>query len=132
MIAGLDARVHLFVRPEAIHRFIALFRDVFECEVRTVDTGMPHPIWLCVFGNGSSFSVEVSAAAPTDPIGDVSEANARHGAWIEFRTTNLNGVLARLDAAGVPSFTHPPSPHRYFSAPGGQVFRVVDIQYRGP
>jgi hypothetical protein len=132
MIAGIGARVHLFVRPEAIDRFIALFRDVLGCEVRTIEAGLTHAVRLVAFPDGSSFSVEVSTSAPTDPIGDVNDSNAKRGAWIEFRTTNLNGVLTRLDDAGVPSFTHAPSPHRYFSAPGGQVFRILDLQYRGP
>ncbi len=132
MIAALGTRVHLFVRPDDVDRVIALFRDVLECEVRSIDFGMPHPIWLVSFPDGSAFSVEVSEAAPTDPTADVSDATALRGAWIEFRTADLDRVLSRLDAAGVPSFAHPPSLHRYFMAPGGQVFRILDNDYRGP
>jgi hypothetical protein len=59
-------------------------------------------------------------------------ANVRKGAWIEFRTDDLADTHARVDNAGVPSFSHPASPHRYFVDPCGQVFRVLDLNYRGP
>ncbi len=29
-------------------------------------------------------------------------------------------------------FRHPGSTHVYFSAPGGQVFRLIDVAYDGP
>jgi hypothetical protein len=40
MIEGLGARVHLFVRPAFRERFIALFRDALQCDVRELDFGM--------------------------------------------------------------------------------------------
>jgi hypothetical protein len=37
-----------------------------------------------------------------------------------------------LRDAGVPEFRHPGSNHAYFVAPGGQVFRVLPLEYEGP
>ena len=33
---------------------------------------------------------------------------------------------------GYSEFRHPGSSHVYFSAPGGQVFRLIDVDYEGP
>jgi hypothetical protein len=122
----------LFVRPEFRERFTALFRDVLECDVRELDFGLPHPIVLVAFADGSAFSVEFSDLAFQAAAESPDDNNAFRGAWIEFRTADLPGVHERLDRAGIPSFRHPGSPHRYFAAPGGQVFRVLDLEYRGP
>jgi hypothetical protein len=37
-----------------------------------------------------------------------------------------------LREAGIREFRHPGSTHVYFSAPGGQVFRLIDMAYDGP
>jgi hypothetical protein len=132
-IVGLGARVHLFARPRAREELTALFRDVLGCRVLERDFGLEHPILLVAFGDGSAFSVEFTDLAPREPEGDeLDDARAFRGAWIEFRTSDVDGCLARLRRAGVPEFRHPGSPHVYFSAPGGQVFRVLDVAYQGP
>lgn len=132
-IVGLGARVHLFVRPHARGPFTALFRDVLGCEVIERDFGLAHPILLVRFGDGSAFSVEFSDLAPAGPEGgELDDARAFHGAWIEFRTSDVDGCQRRLRQAGVPEFRHEGSPHAYFSAPGGQVFRLLDVEYQGP
>jgi hypothetical protein len=133
MLTGLGARVHLFVQPSAREAFTRLFRDVLGCNVVERDFGLPYPILLVSFEGGSSFSVEFSGLAPEAPGSDViNDDHAFHGAWIEFRTGDLEGVQAALRGAGIPEFHHPGSTHVYFSAPGGQVFRVLDQDYRGP
>lgn len=131
MIAGLGARVHLFVLPADRERFTALFRDTLQCDVRELDFGMAHPVLLVRFPDGSAFSVEFSDLAP-QPSERLDDAHALRGAWIEFRTSDAGAVHDRLDKAGVRSFLHRGSPHRYFSAPGGQVFRILDLGYTGP
>lgn len=131
MLQGLGARVHLFVRPADRQRFTALFRDVLGCPVRELDFGMEHPFLLVSFPDGSAFSAEFGDEAPHQSE-TVDYRHALRGAWIEFRTADVPAVLKRLDEAGVPSFTHPASPHRYFCAPNGQVFRVLDVGYTGP
>ncbi len=132
MLAGFGARVHLFVHPELRGRFTALFRDVLACEVRELDFGLPQPILLVPFPDGSAFSVEFSDLAVLQTHEPIDFAHAFRGAWIEFRTGDVAAVHEALDRAEVPSFSHPASPHRYFSAPGGQVFRILDLAYRGP
>jgi hypothetical protein len=131
-ITGLGARVHLFVRPEYREPFSALFRDILGCSVVERDFGLEFPILLVSFEDGSSFSVEFSGLAHEDAGGPRDDRTASRGAWIEFRTTDLAGHLQRLRSAGIPEFSHPGSPHVYFSAPGGQVFRLLDVAYEGP
>jgi hypothetical protein len=131
-LTALGARVHLFVRPEARDRFTALFRDVLDCDVVERDFGLPHPILLVAFGDGSAFSVEFTDLALEDVPGDVvDDASALRGAWIEFRTADLAGYRRRLREAGIREFRHGGSAHVYFSAPGGQVFRLLDVSYDG-
>jgi pimeloyl-ACP methyl ester carboxylesterase len=132
-LTALGARVHLFVRPEARDRFTALFRDVLDCDVVELDFGLPNPILLVAFSDGSAFSVEFTDLAPEDVTGDVvDDASALRGAWIEFRTADLAGYRRRLREAGIREFRHAGSVHVYFSAPGGQVFRLLDVSYDGP
>jgi hypothetical protein len=133
LLSSLGSRVHLFVRPEARDAFIALFRDVLRCRVVERDFGLEHSILLVTFDDGSAFSVEFTHLAPAAAAAErMGDADAFRGAWIEFRTTELDAVHAALRAAGIPEFRHPGSSHVYFGAPGGQVFRVLDVADRGP
>jgi hypothetical protein len=132
-IVELGARVHLFVQPSARERFTSLFQDVLGCDVSERDFGLEHPILLVAFGNGSRFSVEFTELAPAEFAGDaVDDEHAFRGAWIEFRTADLDGYQQKLRDAGILEFRHKGSPHVYFSAPGGQVFRLIDVAYEGP
>jgi hypothetical protein len=132
-IVALGARVHLFVRPGERDAFVALFRDVLGCTVRELDFGLEHPILFVPFPDGSGFSVEFSELAPGDVAdGGIDDESAFRGAWIEFRTAELERLQEALRAAGIPEFRHPGSSHAYFSAPGGQVFRLIDVDYTGP
>jgi len=132
-IIGLGARVHIFVRPRARAEFTHLFRDVLGCDVKELDFGLAHPILLVAFRDGSAFSVEFTELAPAEPVeAVVDDENAFHGAWIEFRTEDVAAVQRQLREVGIPEFRHVGSSHSYFSAPGGQVFRILDINYKGP
>ena len=131
-IIGLGARVHVFVRPESREPFTALFRDILRCDVAERDFGLELPILLVSFEDGSRFSVEFSDLAPGDPGDALDDSSAFRGAWIEFRTTDLAESQRRLRSAGIREFRHRGSPHAYFSAPGGQVFRLIDLAYQGP
>lgn len=122
MISSLGARVHLLVRPNHRDALIALVRDVLGCEVRELNSGLRFPIAFVPFPDGSGFSVEFSREAP-------EESN---GTWIEFRASDVVGVHAKLREAGLSSFRRPGSSHEYFRFPGGQIFRIIDLMYRGP
>lgn len=132
-VTALGARVHLFVRPDARDSFTAVFRDVLGCQVVERDFGLPYPVLVVSLPDGSRFSVEFTDLAPreADPA-TLDDSTAHRGAWLEFRTTDVDHFQQRLIRAGVPHFHHPGSPHRYFSAPGGQVFRLIDVDYDGP
>jgi hypothetical protein len=125
MIASLGARVHIFVNPHVREQFTAVFKDVLRCEVVERDFGLPYPILFVPFGDGSGFSVEFrDDAQQTDgPI---------YSTWIEFRTPNVDEAQRKLREAGIREFRHPGSQHAYFVAPGGQVFRLLDVHYKGP
>ena len=132
-LTALGARVHLFVRPEARERFTSLFREVLGCDTTELDFGLAHPILLVSFGDGSGLSVEFSPlAVEVSPNAGRHDATAFRGAWIEFRTTDVPGYQEKLRRAGIAEFRHPGSAHSYFSAPGGQVFRLIDVAYDGP
>jgi hypothetical protein len=132
-IVALGARVHLFVKPKHRGQFLSLFRDVLGCAVTERDFGMEHPVGLVSFPDRSAFSVEFTDLAPEDTSEDtIDDAHAFRGAWIEFRTTNVPRYQAELRRAGIREFRHPGSAHVYFSAPGGQVFRLIDLNYEGP
>ncbi len=132
-ITGLGPRVHLFVQPDQREKFTALFRDVLGCDVIKRDFGLPYPVLFVPFGDGSGFSVEFSELAPPEHPGDtLEEQHAFHGAWIEFRTSDVAALQQKLRVAGIRDFKHPGSTHVYFSAPGGQVFRLLDASYKGP
>jgi hypothetical protein len=132
-LTALGARLHLFVRPEAREQFTFLFRDVLGCNAVELDFGLAHPVLLVSFGDGSRFSVEFSNLAPASETGTaLDDQTAFRGAWIEFRTTDVPGYQRRLREAGIREFRHPGSTHVYFSAPGGQVFRLLDVAYDGP
>jgi len=132
-LAGLGARLHLFVAPKHREAFTSLFRDILDCEVAERDFGFAFPILLVRFPDASAFSVEFTDLAPEGPSdARISDATAFRGPWIEFRTPDLAGLQQRLREAGIAEFTHAGSPHTYFAAPGGQVFRLLDVTYQGP
>ena len=131
-ILGLGPRVHLFVQPSARESFTALFRDVLRCNVVEREVGLVHPVLFVGFGDGSGFSVEFTDLAPADVSRDVDDRRALRGAWIEFRTRDVEAVHAALRAAGIAEFRHTGSSRAYFVAPGGQVFRILDVDDTGP
>jgi hypothetical protein len=112
---------------------VALFRDVLGSDLRELDFGLEYPIVFVPFDDGSGFSVEFSELAPADVTDrSLDDDNAFRGAWIEFRTAELERLQAALRTAGVQEFRHPGSSNVYFCAPGGQVFRLLDVGYTGP
>jgi predicted homoserine dehydrogenase-like protein len=132
-ISGLGARVHLFVHPNQRAAFTSLFAETLGCNVQERDFGLEFPILVVSFPDGSVFSVEFTTlAADTGSVTTVTDASACRGAWIEFRTTDVPVFQGRLRRAGVPEFSHAGSQHVYFTAPGGQVFRLIDVNYAGP
>ena len=130
LISTLGARVHLFVQPSRREAFRRLFADVLGCDVIERDFGLDYPILLVTLSAGS-FSVEFTDAAP-DAEPPIDDASAFRGAWLEFRSNDVAAAQAALRAENVPTFRHRGSNHDYYVAPGGQVFRVLSLDYVGP
>lgn len=125
--------MHLFVHPSYRERFTELFRDVLGCTVLERNfPEMPEPVLFIPFPDGSGFSVEFSTLAAADAAAPLDDDHAFRGAWIEFRASDVAAVNQKLRDAGVARFRHQGSAHEYFSAPGGQVFRVIALDYTGP
>ena len=131
-ITAFGPRVHLFVHPDHRAEFTRLFRDVLECKVVEREFGLTHPVLLVQFNDGSGFSVEFTELAEIHAPRPGGDAGAFRGAWIEFRTNDVPGFQQRMREAGLSEFRHTGSNHLYFSAPGGQVFRLLDVAYEGP
>lgn len=132
-IAELSARMHMFVRSTDRSAFIDLFRGILQCELREIPfAGLDEPVIFVSLPCGGSFSVETTPLAPTEANARIDDGTALRGAWLEFRSDQPGAAEDRLMKAGIPSFRHAGSPHVYFSAPGGQVFRVVARTYNGP
>ncbi len=130
VLTALGPRVHMFVRPTYREKFTQLFRDVLGCDTKELNFGFSYPVLLVSFPDHSAFSVEFTDLAPEDVKGEtIDDAHAFRGAWIEFRARDVSAVQEKLRAAGVRSFSHPGSKHVYFSAPGGQIFRVIAIRH---
>lgn len=55
----------------------------------------------------------------------LSEEEARKGAWIELLVDDPDAVTAALAGQGLTPFDYVDKSHRYFSLPGGQVFRLA-------
>ena len=49
-----------------------------------------------------------------------------------FAQLMFPGTSGGCGRAGIREFRHAGSTHVYFSAPGGQVFRLIDVAYDGP
>jgi hypothetical protein len=110
-----------------------LFRDVLECKVVEREFGLAHPVLLVQFDDGSRFSGEFTELAEIHTPRPGGDAGAFRGAWIEFRTNDVPGCQQRMRDARLSEFRrHAGSNHLYFSAPGGQVFRLLDVAYEGP
>lgn len=131
LVTRLGARLHLFVRPREREAFTSLFRDVLGLAVVELDFGLPERILLVKLADGS-FSAEFTDLAPSPPASPIDDAGAFRGPWIEFRAPDVDRTQQALRDAGVPEFRHPGSNHAYFVAPGGQVFRVLALDYEGP
>jgi len=132
-IRALGARVHIFAQPNVRKRFTSLFKDVLRCNITEQDFGMAYPLLLILFPDGSALSVEFTESAPKEYSGQtIDDEHAFRGAWIEFRTNDVAKYQQKLRDAGIREFRHAGSNHVYFSAPGGQVFRLLDVSYKGP
>lgn len=103
--------------PEATRRAQqALYADALGCAVRHPTPEMD----VFVFPDGACVGV---AFVPEGEA--LSVEQARRGAWLEYRVADVDRVVAALAAQGLTPFAYHDTAHRYFQAPGGQVFRLA-------
>ena len=55
------------------------------------------------------------------------EADYTKAIWLELKTDDVAGCLAKLRAFGVRELPYADTSHTYFQAPGGQVFRLASL-----
>lgn len=60
-----------------------------------------------------------------DPDEALTPAQHRSAIWLEFEVDDEPAVVAALAALGLHPFEYFDTTHRYFQAPGGQVFRLA-------
>jgi hypothetical protein len=66
-----------------------------------------------------AYFVEAAAA--------LSEGDYMKAIWLELKTDDVAGCLAKLRAFGVEELPYADASHVYFKAPGGQVFRLAAL-----
>lgn len=94
----------------------ALYAGVLGCDVLTPTPQMDvfrFPDGACV---GVAFVPDAEALTP---------AQAMRGAWLEYRVADVDRTTAALAELGLTPFDYVDATHRYFQAPGGQVFRLA-------
>jgi hypothetical protein len=72
------------------------------------------------FGNGSA--IEVSYVDPSQALTPEQHLKA---IWLEFEVEDEKATAAKLEALGMWPFEYFDKAHKYFQAPGGQVFRLA-------
>ena len=60
-----------------------------------------------------------------EPEGALAPADLRRAAWLEFRVEDPEATAAALAKLGLQPFDYEDRSHRYYAAPGGQVFRLA-------
>ena len=103
------------------------FGTILECMTHSSDDvtrDIPENVDLFVFPGGETVGVQYfDEGAPV-----LSNAEYRMASWMEMKTDDVAGLKARLLEFGVEQITgFWDNRHFYFHAPGGQVFRVLDL-----
>jgi hypothetical protein len=123
---ALNSRVHMFAHPSSREKMADFFSTVLGCEVLVIPdasvvskpSGLPTPVLVCRFTNGSSLSVEFTEDA-------LDEKQARRGAYLELKTDTPLELQKRILEAGLPKLEYANSEYFYFQAPNGQVLRIA-------
>lgn len=97
----------------------AFYEGVLGCSVKT-----PMPdLEVYTFTNGAN--IEVYFVEPSEALTPQQHMPA---AWIEFEVDDEDAVARALAAMRIEPFDYFDKTHRYFQAPGGQVFRLASRQ----
>jgi hypothetical protein len=96
----------------------ALYGGVFEAAIssprRSID--------VFTFDNGSG--IGVFYVAPSEAL---TPAQHLAAIWLEFEVNDERATVAALERLGIRPFEYFDKQHKYFRAPGGQVFRLAAV-----
>jgi hypothetical protein len=85
----------------------------------TVRSPMPD-LEIFTFANGSGIGVFF-----VDPLEALTPAQHLKAIWLEFEVDDEPATVAGLEKLGMHPFEYFDKEHKYFQAPGGQVFRLA-------
>jgi hypothetical protein len=81
----------------------------------------PRPdVEIFTFSDGSGIGVFY-----IDPREALTPEQHRKAIWLEFEVDDEPGAASKLQALGMEPFEYFDKAHKYFQAPGGQVFRLA-------
>jgi hypothetical protein len=75
---------------------------------------------IFTFANGSGIGVFY-----VDPSQALTPEQHLKAIWLEFEVEDEKATAAKLEALGMRAFEYFDKTHKYFQAPGGQVFRLA-------
>jgi hypothetical protein len=94
----------------------ALYEGVLGATVKS-----PRPdVEIFTFANGSGIGVFY-----IDPAEALTPMEHMKAIWLEFEVDDESAVAAGLEKLGMRPFEYFDEEHKYFQAPGGQVFRLA-------
>lgn len=107
---------HLKVANPFKQQTRALYEGVLGASVKSPRPGTE----IFTFANGSAIGVSyVDAGEALTPEQHLKAI------WLEFEVDDERAIVAKLGALGMRPFEYFDKAHKYFQAPGGQVFRLA-------
>jgi hypothetical protein len=91
------------------------------CGCRTLESPNPS-LDLYEFPGGF-----VVGAYFVDPAEALPEGDYIKAIWLELKTDDVAGCLAKMRAFGITELPYGDPNHTYFQGPGGQVFRLANL-----
>jgi hypothetical protein len=112
---------HLTVANTLKKETRALYEGALEGTVKS-----PRPdIEIFTFSDGSGIGVSY-----VDPREALTPQQHRKAIWLEFEVDDVPAVASKLGRLGMEPFEYFDKAHKYFQAPGGQVFRLASRSAR--
>jgi hypothetical protein len=118
----------LTIRESERDRVRSFYEGPLGCELQAHDHGVtsniPENIDLFHFSDGEVLGVQyVNDRAPV-----IEAAGHKLACWMELKTDDVTGLVGKLNKFGVDEIRDFwDKEHFYFHAPGGQVFRVIEL-----
>jgi hypothetical protein len=94
----------------------SLYEGVLGATVKSPRTDVE----IFTFSNGSGIGVFY-----VDPADALTPAQHINAIWLEFEVDDVPAIAARLERLEMRPFEYFDKDHKYYQAPGGQVFRLA-------